>query len=121
MSCAQMMVHCKRILEVGTGKTVLPGTPAIIRLFGICAKKEIFLFNNGIPRNMPTYGVVKLKESCNFEESRADLLIALEEFVKALKRNELIPKHALFGEMSKQHWGFLQYKHLNHHLKQFGV
>jgi len=28
---------------------------------------------------------------------------------------------SFFGEMKEKDWGFMEYKHLNHHLKQFNV
>lgn len=121
MTVAQMLKHCEKTLHVGVGKVSLPKTPFVIRFVGICAKKEIRLFNNGIPRNMPTYKELKLKESCKFEEAKQSFLVSLEEFLSALKENKLIPHHQLFGEMKNEDWGFLQYKHLDHHLKQFGT
>jgi len=27
----------------------------------------------------------------------------------------------LFGKMEERDWGFLEYKHLDHHLKQFNL
>ncbi len=119
MTVAQMLKHCEKTLHVGMGKIVLPKTPYVIRLIGICAKKEIRLFDNGIPRNMPTYKALKLKESCKFEEAKESFLISLNEFLVALNENTLIPHHQLFGKMNNEDWGFLQYKHLDHHLKQF--
>jgi hypothetical protein len=32
-----------------------------------------------------------------------------------------LPPHPAFGPMSKRDWGVLLYRHLDHHLKQFGV
>ena len=29
--------------------------------------------------------------------------------------------HPIFGAFTHQQWGQLQYKHLDHHLRQFGV
>ena len=29
--------------------------------------------------------------------------------------------HPLFGSMSRREWGVVTYKHVDHHLKQFGV
>jgi Protein of unknown function (DUF1569) len=31
------------------------------------------------------------------------------------------PEHPLFGKLSGKDWAALSYKHLNHHLRQFGV
>ena len=31
------------------------------------------------------------------------------------------PRHPAFGQMKGKHWGALGYKHLDHHLRQFGA
>ena len=31
------------------------------------------------------------------------------------------PAHPFFGRLSRRSWGVLGYKHLDHHLRQFGV
>ena len=121
MNSAQMLCHCDKILQVGIGKIVLPRTNFLIRTIGVCAKIEMKIFSNGIPPNMPTFEVVKLKENCNFEESRDNLFATLDEFVKCLEQDNLLAEHVLFGKMSRHDWGSLQYTHINHHLNQFGV
>lgn len=121
MNSAQMLCHCHRILQVGLGTVVLPKTNFLIRTIGVCAKFQMKAFSNGIPPNMPTFEVVKLKENCNFEQSRDCLFAALDEFVAGLEQDSLLANHVLFGKMSRHDWGTLQYTHINHHLKQFGV
>ncbi len=121
MNAAQMLRHCDRILEVGFGKIVLPKINIIIKSVGIITKIEMRTFNNGIPPNMPTFKEVNIKENCNFEKSREELLASLDEFTERSAKNNLLAEHALFGKMTKEDWGFMEYKHLNHHLKQFGV
>ena len=121
MNAAQMFRHCERILQVGFGKIVLPKTHLLIKGIGILTKSEMKVFNNGIPPNMPTFREVIVDENCNFEKSREELLAAIDEFEKKSLKNNLLSEHALFGRMSKEDWGFMEFKHLNHHLKQFNV
>ena len=121
MNAAQMFRHCDRILQVGFGKIVLPKINPLIKSIGILTKIEMNIFNNGIPPNMPTFKEVIIKENCNFEKSREELLASIDEFAEKSAKNNLLSEHALFGKMTKEDWGFLEYKHLDHHLKQFGV
>lgn len=121
MSSAQMLVHCDRVLQVATGKIILPEIHPFLRLIGIVTKKEMWLFNNGIPPDMPTFRTVKCNERYDFEVSRKDLLNTLNEFCVVSSSGKLPVRHPLFGEMRYEDWGFLEYKHLNHHLKQFGL
>ena len=121
MNAAQMLRNCERILQVGFGKIVLPKINPFIKSIGILTKIEMNIFNNGIPPNMPTFKEVIIKENCNFEKSRQELLASIDEFAEKSAKNNLLSEHALFGKMTKEDWGFMEYKHLDHHLKQFGV
>lgn len=121
MSSAQMFRHCDKILQIGIGKIVLPKVFFGIKWIGMFTKFEMKIFNNGIPPNMPTFSEVITTENCNFEKSKEQLLATLDEFVAKGLRKNLLSEHPLFGKMSQQDWGFMEYKHLHHHLKQFGV
>jgi Ca2+-binding EF-hand superfamily protein len=44
----------------------------------------------------------------------------VDEFNRLDSRDMWHP-HPAFGSFTKEQWGQLQYKHLDHHLKQFGV
>lgn len=121
MNAGQMLRHCDNILKVGIGKIILPKTNFFIKTIGIFTKYEMQIFNNGIPKNMPTFANVKVAENCNLEKSRTELLITIKEFVAKAEKNNLISQHELFGKMTTKNWGFMEYKHLDHHLKQFGI
>ncbi|MCQ4034749.1 DUF1569 domain-containing protein [Kaistella montana] len=121
MNVAQMFRHCDKILQIGLGKIILPKIFPGIKWIGMFTKFEMKIFNNGIPPNMPTFAQVITSENCNFEKSKEQLLATLDEFVAKGLKNNLLSEHPLFGKMSQQDWGFMEYKHLHHHLKQFGV
>lgn len=116
-----MLLHCDKVLQIALNKVILPKTNPVILGIGILTKIEMKIFNNGIPPNMPTYGILIVKENCNFEQCRTDLLRTIDEFLFFSKQNKLPQRHMLFGEMSAKDWGRMEYKHLNHHLKQFGL
>jgi hypothetical protein len=56
----------------------------------------------------------------SWEEDRAALLELIERFVAA-RGKPLAPHSAIFGRMSASDWDALMYRHLDHHLTQFGV
>ena len=121
MNSAQMLCHCDKVLKVAIGKLILPKTNFFIYYIGNLTKWEMRIFNNGIPPNMPTFKKLVVEEICNFEECRENLLKTLNEFIRISSENKLPERHELFGKMTKKEWGFMEYKHLNHHLKQFGL
>jgi len=81
----------------------------------------MWVFNNGIPQNMPTFQKLIVNFECDFDESKTNLLNTLKDFREVSINRELPDRHRLFGKMTEKDWGFLEYKHLNHHLKQFNV
>ena len=79
------------------------------------------LFNNGIPRNMPTFQKLIINFECAFDEEQQNLLKTLDDYLVHFQNGNLPDHHVLFGKMEEKDWGFLEYKHLDHHLKQFNV
>ena len=121
MNVSQMMVHCAKILEIPNKNLQLRNPHFLIKVIGVVTKYELRIFNNGIPLNMPTFKEVIVNETCDFLESKKYLLTTLDEYVWNASQNNLPKTHQLFGKMTKFDWGFLEYKHLHHHLKQFNV
>lgn len=121
MNVGQMLKHCDLILQVALNKMELPTTNIFLKYIGIFTKIEMYAINNGIPHNMPTFKKVIVTFDCNFTEAKEGLLKTLDEYWEAFENNSLPDHHVLFGEMTEKDWGFLEYKHLNHHLKQFNV
>ena len=53
----------------------------------------------------------------NFESDKHLLLIRMQEFTTAAS----FSPHPFFGNLSRKDWGRLAWKHINHHLLQFGA
>ncbi|WP_228460466.1 DUF1569 domain-containing protein [Chryseobacterium gallinarum] len=121
MNVCQMLKHCDLVLQIALQKVELPRINLLFRIIGATTKIEMYVFNNGIPRNMPTFQKLIVNFECDFDESKTNLLNTLEEFRKACEASKLPDRHKLFGSMTEKDWDFLEYKHLDHHLKQFSV
>jgi hypothetical protein len=116
MDVAQMLAHCAEVLEVTHGKE-LKGTPWFFRLLGPLIKRVI---TNDSPyrRNSPTHKQYVMTDARDFERERTRLLTVLD----ALRAAGPLPlKHPIFGPMTAEEVGWAAYKHLDHHLQQFGV
>jgi hypothetical protein len=119
MEPAQMLRHCATSLEdaLGTrpvkqvflGKLVTPFIRA--QVFGTKP------FRRDAPTD-PTY-VVSAPQDFQAELSRLATLIDRLVQRGAAKTEGLV--HPFFGHLSGEKWGRLVYKHLDHHLRQFGV
>lgn len=121
MSVCQMLKHCDLVLQVALRKVELPRINIVYKTIGVFTKAEMYVFNNGIPRNMPTFQKLIVNFECDFDASKTSLLKTLEEFREACEKSNLPDHHRLFGNMTEKDWTFLEYKHLDHHLKQFNV
>jgi hypothetical protein len=118
MDAAQMMAHCAIPFEVYFGEKKMKRSLLGI-LFGRVAKKQLF-GDKPWKKNMPTSPVFKVAEEKNFEAERARLRNIINRFATegyAVTQS----KHPFFGHLSSQEWAMLGYRHLDHHLKQFGA
>jgi hypothetical protein len=118
MNAAQMLTHCQAPFSVYFGELRLRQSFAGL-LFGRMAKRKLFA-DKPWPRGLPTAREFVITEDRAFEAEREKLAGQIERFSSS---SILLhpPRHPFFGKMSAQEWSRLAYKHLDHHLQQFGV
>ena len=116
MDVAQMLAHCAEIQEVGNGKSLV-GTPFIVKLLKRFILKMV-LKEKPYPHSKRTHPQFIITDSKDFEEQKARLIDALEKLKAA---GPVSKTHPVFGDMSGEERGWISYKHLDHHLTQFGV
>ncbi|MEI9957583.1 MAG: DUF1569 domain-containing protein [Ferruginibacter sp.] len=116
MNIEQMLAHCQMPLGVATGKHTLKGN-FFIRLIGPLFKKQLF---NETPfkRNLPTDKSFIIVNPQEFEKEKKNLIDMLNDFSENNMSGE---PHPFFGKMTKEEWSKGTWKHLDHHLQQFGV
>ena len=117
MSVGQMVWHSQFPLKLAIeNKNRSKKGNALIKFF---FKKSLY---NDKPwrKNLPTSPVMKTKETKDFETERTILKSLVTQFHAQKVRTEWQP-HPIFGTFTPEQWGQLEYKHLDHHLKQFGV
>jgi hypothetical protein len=119
MNPAQMLLHCAVFLEGAIGdrpvKQAFLGkvlTPFIRRL-ALGARP----FRRTGPID-PTYVVADAR---GFEVERARLATLIDRFIQRGPDTVAKATHPFFGRLNGDEWGRLMYKHLDHHLRQFGV
>jgi hypothetical protein len=117
MSSAQMMAHCAEILEVAAGKK-MTGTPWFIKILRPFVRKMV-VGAKPYPRSTRTHPQYLQKEEKEFTTEKARLLSAMNAFAEMCS-GEAVLKHPFFGEMTVDEAGWAMFKHLDHHLRQFG-
>ena len=119
MTPAQMFAHCAEVQEVLNGKA-LTGTPFLLKLIGPLIKKMV-LNDKPYPHNSKTHPQYVQTSPGDFTIEKERLLSSLNRFREMSEDEHLATNHALFGKMSRSDKGRAIYKHIDHHLQQFGV
>jgi len=117
MTVGQMANHCQTPLNVILQKKNYGLKPNwLVKIF---FKKSMY---NDKPwrKNMPTPKRFKVVEQKQLNTEKQTLINLLEDLHHLKDKTNWQP-HPVFGEFTKNQWGQMQYKHLNHHLSQFGV
>ena len=119
MSPSQMMEHSARVLDMATGRKPMKQV-WIGKLISPFFKKQ-FLGEQPFKPNNPTGPDFKIKDQPDFESTRERLTELINEFHNLGESGLDGNVHGFFGPLTGKQWGETQYKHLDHHFRQFGV
>ena len=119
MNPAQMLCHCALALETATGERPMK-QKFIGKLLMPFIRKSI-LGEKPFSRNAPTDPTFVVTSEREFLAERARLQELIRRFVDRGPAAAAHETHTFFGKMTGQEWGELIYKHLDHHLQQFGA
>jgi hypothetical protein len=116
MNVYQMLKHCTQweewIASKEKHKWSLPG-----RLFGRMVLKSLMKDEKPLRRNTPTLPELKIKETNGDIEAEKKKWISLIEQHANYSNPGFV--HSFFGKMTDEQIGYLVYKHIDHHLRQF--
>jgi Protein of unknown function (DUF1569) len=118
MNVAQMMAHCCAPLE-----TYFIEKKSKKSFFGILFGKVVFkqlISDKPWRRNLPTAKNCKINDVRNFEEEKEKLVNSVNRFSEEGYTITSFT-HSFFGKLSSQEYALFNYRHLDHHLQQFGV
>lgn len=119
MTPAQAMAHYAAQMEMIQGKT-FPPRSLLGRIFGRVAKAKI-LGEEPLPRNAPTDKYFLIVDQRDLDTERERVRRLLDGFVRGGPAACTRHPHSFFGPMTPEEWARLMYKHLDHHLRQFGA
>ncbi|MFY7999419.1 MAG: DUF1569 domain-containing protein [Candidatus Kapaibacteriota bacterium] len=123
MNVTQMLMHCNIVLRNGLGDVKLPKV-WIGLIIGNSFKKKIL--TEGFGKNIPTLKGAKMTDITivdehQFEQERTKIIDLLRRFSSGGLRAITHRPHPFFGKMTQAEWDVFEAKHLDHHLRQFGV
>ena len=115
---AQMLAHVNDAMLMALGD--LPAAPKATP-FRRWPLKQLVVYVAPWPKSAPTAPELLTRcEGAQFEDEKAAFRqVAARLALKS--RTEDWPEHPAFGALTHRAWGVLEYRHADHHLRQFGV
>ena len=119
MDPAQMLRHCSIALSDVLGERVVKQA-FLGKLITPLIRSQVF-GPKPFRRNSPTDPVYMVAEPVAFEAECSRLATRIDQVVQRGPAKVEGSIHPFFGRLRGAEWGTLIYKHLDHHLRQFGV
>jgi Protein of unknown function (DUF1569) len=117
MNVSQMLAHLQMPMGVALGVHTLKGN-WLMKLVLPLFKKTLYNekpWKQGLPTDK---SFIMTGDEKDFELEKLHLLDMTDRFTEANMINE---RHPIFGKLTKEQWSKATWKHIDHHLKQFGV
>ncbi|AYY86182.1 DUF1569 domain-containing protein [Chryseobacterium indologenes] len=119
MTATEMLLHCnscnRQILQESGAKNKTTLQQFVLRILALYIAPGFKKNSKGESRH-DTKGKV---DSDDFGKQKTDFILLIELF--SVTTRPLTIPHPAFGNISTYEWGIAAYKHMDHHLRQFGV
>lgn len=120
MNAAQMFAHCNVSYEMIYENIHPKPNPVLKFILKALIKKKV-VGEEMYPHNSKTAPQFIMKETKDFDNEKTRLINYIDK-TQQLGEIHFDNKESLsFGALNKTEWSNMLYKHLDHHLKQFGV
>ncbi|HXT16206.1 MAG TPA: DUF1569 domain-containing protein [Gemmatimonadaceae bacterium] len=125
MNASQMVCHLTDAFRGALGERSSPNTPRPAGLLGRTLVKWMALYVPAPwPRGLPTPPIADQERGgtrpTTFDRDVEMLRAARDRFMHELPAIAQRP-HVFFGRLSQAQWARWAYRHMDHHLRQFGV
>jgi hypothetical protein len=115
MSVYQMLKHCTLWEEMISGEKKFKRM-SLGRLFGKIALKSLIKDEKPMRHNVPTVPEFNITDHGDIMAEKKKWLAMMQAHERFSNENIV---HPFFGKMTKEQTGYLGYKHIDHHLRQF--
>ncbi|MDW5289629.1 DUF1569 domain-containing protein [Formosa sp. PL04] len=120
MTVSEMLAHCNVTYEM-VYEDKHPKPNFLMKVIMIAFIKKIVTGETPFKHNGQTAPAFKIKDSRHFETEKSRLVEYINKTQKLGKSNFDNKVSHSFGKLSITEWNNMFYKHLDHHLNQFGV
>ncbi|MFI5171798.1 MAG: DUF1569 domain-containing protein [Chitinophagales bacterium] len=119
MTVSQMLAHIQQPIRVALGE-FKPKRTIFAMIFGGIAKKQL-INEKPFKKGLPTDPSFVISNERNFDDEKNKSIDLIRRINAAGIDGMTKDKHPVFGKMNGEEWNLLMLKHLDHHLRQFGV
>jgi Protein of unknown function (DUF1569) len=119
MDVAQMLAHCSSTMDMASG-TLNPPRAFIGKLIGPFFK-SMLTNEKPLGKNSPTDPQLVVADQRDFAREQEQLKLKLRQFYEGGESRCTRHPHPFFGPLTPAAWSRGMYKHLDHHLRQFGA
>lgn len=116
MNVYEMIRHCTAWDECVLNNVKVKHS-LIGRVFGKIALRKVLKDEAPLGKNSPTSPSYRIKGTGDVEVAKAKWIANMQRYERYNTPEYL---HDFFGKMSREQVGQLGYKHIDHHLRQFG-
>lgn len=116
-NCGQMLAHVADGIRMTLGEVPCQPKRSPLRFWPL---KQLIIYWLPFPKGAPTAPELLARPAESVENELATVQALLERLAGQARKTDW-PAHPAFGSLSAQDWGALVYKHVDHHLRQFGV
>jgi hypothetical protein len=122
MTLVQALAHCTSGLDMAMGTVRTKRAPFPATLLAVLIKPLVFRDDKPMRRNSPLSPELFMADpaSNDLEREQARLLAAIDNFASNGAARCSTSLHPFFGKLTPEQWAILMYKHVDHHLRQFG-
>jgi len=117
MTVDQMLKHTEAAVAVAFSEKELK-INFLMKLLGKLLKNKVF--TNDFRKNSPTAPEFVFVDQYDFEASKTALIKQFSRFAEG-ESSITLTVHPFWGKMTSADWNTLMWKHVDHHLSQFGV
>ncbi|MFP5246036.1 MAG: DUF1569 domain-containing protein [Thermoanaerobaculia bacterium] len=118
MNAEQMLAHLVASMRMAVGELHCESKKLPIRYPPL---RQLVVYWMPWPKDSPTAKeLLPPTDPGTLERNREELTRLINDFGGRGMQREW-PEHPAFGQLSRRGWGVLTWRHVDHHLRQFGV
>lgn len=119
MDVGQMIRHMDIAYKNAMGELPVP-QHSLAFIVSLAPVRKLIIYVVPFQKSLPTAQEYKVRSSIDFQAAYNEFSNTFQK-ITSFKDTSSFGAHPIFGRLSQDEWGALLYKHLDHHLRQFGV